>query len=89
MKLYATVKSERASKGQGGNKFIRVELRQKEGNPIEYYIDYNEKCILVMDSTYGVLLETGKGNKQKTANSDCKCIWAVREKDCKAVHHHC
>lgn len=26
MKLYATVQSERATKGQGGNKFIRMEL---------------------------------------------------------------
>jgi hypothetical protein len=26
MKLYATVKSERASKGQGGNEFIKIEL---------------------------------------------------------------
>lgn len=26
MKLYATVSSERASKGQGGNKFIRIDM---------------------------------------------------------------
>jgi len=29
MKLYATVQSERASKGQGGNKFIRFTLKDE------------------------------------------------------------
>lgn len=30
MKLYATVSSERASKGQGGNEFLRIELNGKD-----------------------------------------------------------
>ena len=32
MKLYATVTSERASKGQGGNKFIKVALQVEHPN---------------------------------------------------------
>ena len=70
MKLYATITSERASKGQGGNEYIRVELRQAKNTPVEYYIDYDSKGILVMGSTYNTLLEIGetKGNKQKGEN---------------------
>jgi hypothetical protein len=74
MKLYATTTSERASKGQGGNEYIRVELRQAKNTPVEYYIEYNQKGLLIMDSTYGTLLETGKlkGNKQKDENNRCE-----------------
>lgn len=35
MKLYADIKSERASKGQGGNKYIKIELKAFDReNPI-------------------------------------------------------
>lgn len=35
MKLYATTTSERASKGQGGNKWLRVELQAEIGGKRE------------------------------------------------------
>ena len=77
MKLYAMVSSERASKGQGGNEYVRVELRQAKNTPVEYYIDYDSKGLLVMDSTYNTLLEIGetKGNKQK--GNQCKYGHAI------------
>lgn len=34
MKLYATIKSERASKGQGGNSFLTITLFNEESEPI-------------------------------------------------------
>ena len=37
MKLYATVTSERATKGQGGNKFLAIQVK-----------DEKEKCILTI-----------------------------------------
>lgn len=44
MKLYATTTSERASKGQGGNKFIEIELKAGDyTTPIGYiYLDAHE-----------------------------------------------
>jgi len=34
MKLYATTTSERASKGQGGNDFLTVEVKGENGEPL-------------------------------------------------------
>lgn len=34
MKLYATTTSERASKGQGGNQFLKIEIIDEERRPI-------------------------------------------------------
>lgn len=34
MKLYATVSSERASKGQGGNKYLEIEVKNEEAQRI-------------------------------------------------------
>ena len=41
MKLYATTTSERASKGQGGNDFLEIELSIDNGNLIVGYIYLN------------------------------------------------
>lgn len=43
MKLYATIKSERASKGQGGNNFLEIEIKvQDRDTPIGViYLDYH------------------------------------------------
>lgn len=42
MKLYATVSSERATKGQGGNEYLEIELKVNDReNPIGYIVlDY-------------------------------------------------
>lgn len=44
MLLYATTKSERASKGQGGNEYLEIELSIDDGNITlgEIYLDINE-----------------------------------------------
>ncbi len=41
MKLYATTTSERASKGQGGNEFLEIELSIDNGNVIVGYVYLN------------------------------------------------
>ena len=74
MKLYATVTSERASKGQGGNEYIEVVLKDEE-QKIRYIINYTQDGIMVRSSKKhlqnndgGVLVDTmsiEKGNKQK------------------------
>lgn len=75
MKLYATVTSERATKGQGGNDYILIELKggSAKNSFTEYHIEYNETGLLVTDCDNNELLSTGgrfigddrKGEKQK------------------------
>lgn len=38
MKLYATVTSERASKGQGGNRYLEINITQEDGKTIGYVV---------------------------------------------------
>lgn len=67
MKLYATVTSERASKGQGGNKHIAITL-QCERNKVEYIIDYTLEGLRVSATTDDggiIVYEAIKGNNQK------------------------
>jgi len=69
MKLYATTTSERASKGQGGNEYIRIEL-QSDREKNEFVIVYTPDSLRVCASTDdggALLFETHKekGEKQK------------------------
>lgn len=71
MKLYATVASERASKGQGGNDFVRVELQRERGK-LSHVLEYTTAGLRLSQVTDdgGVILfeqreETEKGEKQK------------------------
>jgi len=73
MKLYATTSSERASKGQGGNKFIKIDLqidgtKRKSIGTIELSCsentglltagtDYTLKYIAPVTGNYNVLYE--------------------------------
>jgi len=50
MKLYATTTSERASKGQGGNDFIRIKVLDENRNT---FIDIN--CINIGNNTIKIL----------------------------------
>lgn len=66
MKLYATVTSERASKGQGG-KAIRLDLYGENRNEPVYCIGWTDWGLIVSENKTGRKLfeiET-KGNKQK------------------------
>lgn len=75
MKLYATVTSERASKGQGGNNYLHIEalcgdknnqikagnlyLRSVDNGTLVTFIDHTGKTLIHQ------VIET-KGEKQKT-----------------------
>lgn len=80
MKLYATVTSDRASKGQGGNKQIVVDLlidpiqRLEVGRVVMecvdniytiYYYPINENCTDQAINNGRILLYQTKGNNQK------------------------
>jgi hypothetical protein len=67
MKLYATTTSERASKGQGGNDYIHIDL-QSERTKKDYAIVYTPDSLLVFSSIEdggALLFEAKKGNKKK------------------------
>lgn len=71
MKLYATVTSERATKGQGGNDFVRVELQRDRGK-LSHVLEYTTAGIRLSQVTDdgGVILfeqreDEEKGEKQK------------------------
>ena len=73
MKLYATVTSERASKGQGGNKYLHVIVTNEDKiNVISLNIaPYDSETSKVEGYIGGKRIDldipTPKGNKQKTA----------------------
>lgn len=73
MKLYATVTSERASKGQGGNKYIDINLNVGSATESEHFANVR---LNIIDGVYtlwidGEIVKT-KGNKQKGENN-CGC----------------
>lgn len=65
MKLYATTTSERATKGQGGNRDIQITLN-REKEPV-YFIYFDTDKIVVQDIEKGkeIFREETKGKKQK------------------------
>ena len=78
MKLYATTTSERASKGQGGNKRIEINLRidsikrmeignlvmtQEDDKYTVYYYPINDNCREQAINSGRVLLYETKGKK--------------------------
>lgn len=87
MKLYATTTSERASKGQGGNKFIQVDFevehddgtREHMGQALlqrvddSFYLHYAAGKGTSSDEIDCIEVKKAKGNKQKTAKGlECK-----------------
>lgn len=85
MKLYATVTSERASKGQGGNEYIKISLQGKDGQMLgsiilthndaldTYFIRYvsNRYGEFVIKGIKGIKgIKQSKGKKQKDV---CYC----------------
>ena len=74
MKLYATVSSERATKGQGGNEFIVIELKNAR-QELVYSLEYTEAGISLYDAEayklYGP--DETKGEKQKGEEVCEKC----------------
>lgn len=76
MRLYATVTSERASKGQGGNESLDIEITHEEEGlvwKIEGRIVGDEITYTLYNVLYGGTYETKlKGEKQK-GEHDCIC----------------
>lgn len=83
MKLYATTTSERATKGQGGNKYLDItildgdKLKPRKTVKIDVWIDNSGHTMLKYEDCMGnriyhdITLETAeKGNKQK-GEIDC------------------
>lgn len=92
MKLYSTIKSERASKGQGGNKYLEIEiLVGDKNNPtvLAQFTAQHSDDIDGMGSGYGlydhssreyifwVLDDEVKGEKQKGETQFCKACGRV------------
>jgi len=85
MKLYATVTSERASKGQGGQKFLSIDIRNDEtvllfkmvikppdnGYPLSIDIDdlSNQAFMQVLKNKLAFTLDKLKAKKQKGDDS--------------------
>ncbi|MEB3215572.1 MAG: hypothetical protein VKN72_04815 [Nostocales cyanobacterium 94392] len=70
MKLYATITSDRASKGQGGNKFITIDLFHGDSkNPIPFadirFFFEKEELVLMVDD-YEVKRLKAKRQKSET-----------------------
>ncbi len=76
MKLYGTITSERATKGQGGNKYINIELRSgdRENSIIDYYLIFTLDGLIVQ-ADGGILLDTtnseGKNAKKQKDEKLC------------------
>lgn len=72
MKLYATVTSERASKSQGGNDYLEIDIRIIDRIEPKYYLRVNRNTVELLDSEERVLFieehtkgVVDKGEKQK------------------------
>ena len=76
MKLYATITSERATKGQGGNKYLIIEIKAErfEGIPTranQYRLSLsadptsNKLYAELLEYSTGEVMVLTKGNKQK------------------------
>lgn len=70
MKLYATTTSERASKGQGGNKFLKVEFQIEQTNPTGFkrYIDAGDIDININNGVIEIDYISQGGNVTPLAN---------------------
>ena len=88
MKLYATVTSERASKGQGGNSFLFVKFMDDKQivARVEFHIDDRGYCLEIYDREGGHFMpllplggEIEKGKRQKGEKEphaqDCPHNW--------------
>lgn len=52
MKLYATTKSERASKGQGGNEYLKITINVYDEIEPRYWITVTKDEFIVMERGY-------------------------------------
>lgn len=99
MKLYATVTSERASKGQGGNERLDTYIRIGDREKVKFFLgigvsengeNYRLELVDMRDSSVdkvlAVIEDSIKGEKQK---GECKhdwCAYSVSELICSKCH---
>lgn len=93
MKLYATTTSERASKGQGGNEYLKIAINVYDDSNPRYWITVTEDEFTVMERGYSQPRmyashkdlreqeEQLKGEKQKTAK-DLPCEYCNNKELC-------
>jgi len=93
MKLYATVSSERATKGQGGNEYLdsvvsinkhevlKIQIDKHE-NGTHYALQVLERGYIVFEENYPI--EETKGKKQKGDCDDCMSQTCL---DCTIKHN--
>ena len=75
MKYYAEVQSERATKKQGGNKFINTIITRGKEQVARVLIKYDN--VIVFDGNDKIVWnKLLKGKKQK---SECECTGATKE----------
>lgn len=88
MKLYATTKSERASKGQGGNKHIIIEL-QRDRTKLSHVIEYTVDGLRVsaMTDNGGVVVYEEGAKCEVLDGGICK-VCGVRVADNIDIHNH-
>ena len=85
MKLYATVESERASKGQGGNDYLDIVIKDEtEAVAWNIHIEtFTEKrLILELFSKPGEIIRQYHEIKGKKQKGECEHKWQKVEKDC-------
>jgi hypothetical protein len=95
MKLYATISSERATKGQGGNRYINIDLLVGSAkNPatagsISFFIDKEDYVITYNDDEiYRQSMPKTKGKQQKGETDKCICIDGILNRKCTAKIHN-
>lgn len=81
MRLYSTVTSERASKGQGGNKYLDIKiLNEKKEEIMDITLQVNEtKQGDLISLCYGIdeskIVSIGRTSKGKQKKDECKHEW--------------
>ena len=87
MKLYGTIKSERAEKGQGGNEYLEIEISNESREEIALIkvIPGNKNKIIFSINDDLAELEEGKAEACKCTDALCaKCLLLnCKDRDCK------
>lgn len=86
MKLYGTIQSERAEKGQGGNKFLKFTVTDESKNE-RFTVDFkiqNDGTVTLRCGGAGVMSRTFQLPKAKRQKGECKngCAYHSQNEEC-------
>ena len=85
MKLYATITSERASKGQGGNKFLHIKLLDsRKVQYADFFVAEMPDGIIIrydIDDDIAYIEKEPKGKQQKGECRVCDKPWSENVHD--------